>query len=285
MKKGIIAVLTIILMYSPIWGQNPLYFTFEQDTNYQKYFYVDSSAANNIWQIGKPHKAIFDSAYSFPNALVTDTLNTYPINNSSSIIIWQRASAPVIGLHFYYQTNTDTLVDFGKIEVSGDKGLTWTTINYWYGQTPVFSGNSKGWKTAAFEIGIFYFNLQYGDTALFKFSFTSDSIDTHKDGWMIDNLYILHSAGVGINEILNSNEILNITPNPFSQSTQITLNQSYHNIALAVYDIQGKQVAQQQYADSDKIQLSRNQLSNGLYFLKLTLDDKAVETGKIVVRE
>jgi hypothetical protein len=76
-----------------------------------------------------------------------------------------------------------------------------------------------------------------------------------------------------------------ISPNPFSQSAQITLYQTYHNIALAVYDIQGKQVAQQQYTDCDKIQFSRNQLSNGLYFLKLTLDDKGVETGKVVISE
>jgi hypothetical protein len=75
------------------------------------------------------------------------------------------------------------------------------------------------------------------------------------------------------------------SPNPFTQSTQISLNQTYHNIALAVYDIQGKQVAQQQYTDCDKIQLSRKQLSNGLYFLKLTLDDKEVETGKIIISE
>jgi len=82
-----------------------------------------------------------------------------------------------------------------------------------------------------------------------------------------------------------SNNVKSISPNPFSQSTQITLNQKYHSIALVVYDIQGKQVAQQQYADCDKIQLSRNQLSNGLYFLKLTLDDKSVETGKMVISE
>jgi hypothetical protein len=89
---------------------------------------------------------------------------------------------------------------------------------------------------------------------------------------------------VGIENVQKDN-FFDISPNPFSQSTQITLNKTYHNIALAVYDSRGKQVAQQQYKDCDKIQLSRNQLSNGLYFLKLTLDDKAVETGKMVISE
>jgi hypothetical protein len=88
----------------------------------------------------------------------------------------------------------------------------------------------------------------------------------------------------GIGQLSKIDDI-KIFPNPFTQSTQISLNQSYHNIILSVYDIQGKQVAQQQYADCDKIQLNRNGLGNGMYFLKLTLDDKAVETGKIIISE
>jgi len=39
--------------------------------------------SNNIWQIGKPHKHYFDSAYSKPNVLVTDTSKAYPVNDTS----------------------------------------------------------------------------------------------------------------------------------------------------------------------------------------------------------
>ncbi len=78
---------------------------------------------------------------------------------------------------------------------------------------------------------------------------------------------------------------LNISPNPFTQSTQITLPQTYHSIALAVYDIQGKLLMQQNCTGCSQIQLNRNGLNSGLYFLKLTLDDRWVETGKVVVRE
>ena len=48
---------------------------------------IDTSNAGNIWQIGQPDKAIFDSAFSAPNAIVTDTVNYYPINDSSSFIL------------------------------------------------------------------------------------------------------------------------------------------------------------------------------------------------------
>ena len=48
-----------------------------------KYILIDTTIDNNIWQIGKPSKSLFSSALSSPNAIITDTSNTYPINNES----------------------------------------------------------------------------------------------------------------------------------------------------------------------------------------------------------
>ena len=44
--------------------------------------HLDTSR-QNIWQIGAPHKHYFDSAYSKPNIIVTDTSLPYPVNNTS----------------------------------------------------------------------------------------------------------------------------------------------------------------------------------------------------------
>jgi hypothetical protein len=77
----------------------------------------------------------------------------------------------------------------------------------------------------------------------------------------------------------------NISPNPFTTSTQITLDKTYHHISLSLYDIQGKLMMEKEYADCNQIQLNRNGLNNGMYFIKLTLDYRWVETGKIVVSE
>jgi hypothetical protein len=107
----------------------------------------------------------------------------------------------------------------------------------------------------------------------------------NQDGESIFSNDACASTLASIDEIPVKIEQIIAYPNPFTRYTQITLPKTYHNIALAVYDIQGKLVAQQQYKDCNQIQLNRNQLSNGLYFLKLTLDDKAVETGKIVISE
>ncbi len=87
-----------------------------------------------------------------------------------------------------------------------------------------------------------------------------------------------------IKKIKSGSNII-LSPNPFSTTTQITLSQTYHHISLSVYDIQGKLVSQNQYKDADKIQLTRKGLNNGMYFLKLVLDDKDVATGKVVVSD
>ena len=93
---------------------------------------------------------------------------------------------------------------------------------------------------------------------------------------------VFDSLSTQINEN-NSPNSYSISPNPFTQSTQITLPQTYRSITLEVYNLQGQQVAQYQYADCNKIQLQRNHLGSGLYFLKLTGDDGVVRTGKVVV--
>jgi hypothetical protein len=140
-------------------------------------------ASQNIWQIGEPQKAFFNQAYSVPNAVVTDTLNYYPVNNASSFDLyvgefnmggmWGWNYPYDIFIDFRHKFDTDTLMDGGYITVSWDKGLTWMNIindsvyfgehpnwnflpfggnpnlyspdNVLFNGEPGFSGNSGGW--------------------------------------------------------------------------------------------------------------------------------------------
>lgn len=52
------------------------------------YLQIDTTSSNNIWQVGQPSKTFFDSAYSPVNAIVTDTINSYPVNNHSAFDIY-----------------------------------------------------------------------------------------------------------------------------------------------------------------------------------------------------
>ena len=90
-------------------------------------------------------------------------------------------------------------------------------------------------------------------------------------------------ASVESNEPSSDN--LNIFPNPITTSATISLNQAYHKLNLAIYDLQGKIILQNLYNDCSQILLKCDQLNKGMYFLKLTMDDNWTETAKIVVGE
>jgi hypothetical protein len=91
---------------------------------------------------------------------------------------------------------------------------------------------------------------------------------------------------VGINEnLLTPNSNFTLSPNPFSHSTRISLGQTYKDIALEVYNLQGQRVAENHYAACREITLQRNGLRQGMYFLKLTLDGRMVETRKMMISD
>jgi hypothetical protein len=105
--------------------------------------------SQNIWQIGAPQKTYFNSAYSVPDAMMTDTSNFYPVNNVSSfdLYVGQFNMGATSGwcypydifIDFRHKFDTDTLMDGGYITVSWDKGLTWMNIindSVYFGEHP-----------------------------------------------------------------------------------------------------------------------------------------------------
>ncbi|MEI6765795.1 MAG: hypothetical protein WCM76_09155 [Bacteroidota bacterium] len=103
-----------------------------EDTATLKYVRIDTANHTNIWQIGKPSKIVFDSAYSATDAILTDTALPYPVNNHSSFTItiksydWFWGSPSWHG--FYSKYDTDPGHDGGYIDVSYDGGANWQNI-------------------------------------------------------------------------------------------------------------------------------------------------------------
>ncbi|MFI5220854.1 MAG: hypothetical protein ACHQK8_00905, partial [Bacteroidia bacterium] len=168
MKKIFLPFFLLFMLVSKMsYGQLLRAINFETK-NYSNLLFIDTSNHKNIWQIGKPNKSKFDSAYSKPNALVTDTLNPYPINDTSRFIIKNSIGYGYLGtsLGFYYKLNTDSLKDFGMIEISMDSGSHWYDIIsndsichfaiWWPYTKPVLTGNTNGW--AMFQLGLSHFS-------------------------------------------------------------------------------------------------------------------------------
>jgi len=99
------------------------------------YPYLEVDTSNqNIWQIGTPNKAFFDSAYSAKNAIITDTVNYYPIDNISyfDLLIGAFNFNDLYPWNIYvgikHKYDTDTLKDGGFITISYDNRTTWMNI-------------------------------------------------------------------------------------------------------------------------------------------------------------
>src|SRR5258706_3176828 len=132
MKKFLCVLFFAAFVNAPAFSQG--YYTADFDTSTSLPWRIDTSLAGNIWQTGPPQKIIFDSAYSAPNVIVTDTLNPYPVNNRSSFIVtvtnamvFNSWNAIYLMVDFTHKYDTDSLHDGCFIELSLD-GVTWQNI-------------------------------------------------------------------------------------------------------------------------------------------------------------
>lgn len=273
--------------------------TFEEDYDCLDHLYIDTvSNPTNIWQIGSPQKQVFNAGVSQPNVLITDTINPYPINDTSSFVIAVISNGGMQYNHTttlsgYYFVDSDTLNDFGMIEFSPDNGTTWIDIindtvynltQNWDTEPPVLTGQSNEWKY--FQINLSqlgqYFAVTFDDTLLYKFTFISDSVHSGKDGLMFDSFY-LEDYVEGINE-LNAVTIPVIThPNPASNKITFSFsNPEMIEFRLSILDNQGREVFSKNITSDETIEPLN--FDSGLYtYRMLSKDQTKVATGKIVI--
>ncbi|MCG8411454.1 MAG: T9SS type A sorting domain-containing protein [Bacteroidales bacterium] len=301
MKKLLVLLLLIISVsvYSQRLDYSGYDINFEDTTQFVRIQIDTISNPNNVWQIGKPQKEIFTSAYSAPNAIVTDTINPYPINDTSSFII-KHIVPEMTGFCPYvakvagrYKIDSDTLTDFGIIEFSPDNGNVWINLltdtqyveQIWsYNEIPVLTGSLPGWNYFSASVAHFgpIYNIQPGDTVLYRFTFVSDSIQTNKDGLIFDNLYFQDWVE-GINKIKNQFNS-EIYPNPSSGITDIKFrNDKNEAFELTLFDSNGIFLFAAETNNSNKIRIDLSNYKSGIYFYKLlNKNNNMLSSGKIL---
>jgi hypothetical protein len=283
--------LSSFISFGQYLGDN-YYLNFEDSMDLHHVTVDTISNPNNIWQIGTPQKTIFSNASSIPNAIITDTINTYQSNDTSIFII----TNIVDGLGFDYPhtvilsgkyfVNSDTLTDFGTIEFSPDNGNTWldlindTLPIIWQSPIPILTGTSNGWLDFYVNIAKLgpIYNIQMFDTTLYRFTFISDSIQTNKDGLMFDDFEFVDYAE-GLEEIHN-NDIITIYPNPVENQLSIKINEINFKKTIQIINSQGEVIYDNKNFQNNYIDTKN--LDNGLYFLKYS-DTRALSIKKFVV--
>ncbi|UTW66821.1 T9SS type A sorting domain-containing protein [bacterium SCSIO 12643] len=260
------------------------------DTSNLDLIIIDTlSNPNNIWQIGKPQKGSFNSAYSDPNVMVTDTINPYPINDTSVFYLWyteHKEPGWWPTLEFKFKTDTDSLNDYGEIQFSPDKGSTWfkvednnpgISVNCNCNRNNPFTGRNLHWTDMFIGFGNWDDNYGYTDSILFKFIFYSDNIPDVKDGWIIDDIKMYDY----ISNIVEKNIELkiNINPNPAQETIRIQfLDPNIRDAQeLKIYSITGQLVIHQMI-NPPKSEINIETLEPGVYMY--TIGD---QRGKMVV--
>ena len=88
----------------------------------------------------------------------------------------------------------------------------------------------------------------------------------------------------GENEITEKS-LVSIFPNPFSSQTTLNIDKNLHNATLTVNNYFGQAVAQIKNINGRTITFDRGNLSSGLYFIRLTEDNKIIATEKVVIND
>lgn len=278
---------------------------------------IDTANSDNIWQIGKPQKEIFNSAHGGVKAIMTDTMRSYPANISSSFIYIVRfpySWTCNTSMEFWHKYDMDTLSDKGLIEASYDGGNSWFIAKdtsyvgpmysfFWwdmdfhdatgeYSAHPLTTtGKSEGWILSRFN-WVWYIPVKGTDTIILppdslmiRFTFVSDSMDSGREGWMIDEIVTASAYNqlcTGISE-QNRGFDIKVFPNPFSDRVTIEFSRELRGATLSVYNMLGTKVKDFQNLSDTSLTLLRDGLSAGMYYLIVSRDGQRLISRKLLI--
>ena len=292
MKNILILLLLSATCYSQI-RYDSYQITFDDTTHYGRLFIDTVSNPDNIWQIGSPQKGILNEASSPPNVIITDTINPYPINDTSTFKIIHRVDNGLVtryGMHVRgeFKVDCDSLKDFGMMEYSPDNGITWFDMIKdqsfdWDYEKPVLTGLSDWTYFSVFFDNLGY-DLEFGDTVQFRFTFISDSIQENRGGLMFDNLYFFDYFE-GINSQISNRFNSFGYPNPCDQWLNIKFeNNQQNSVNLEIIDNSGKIVSEVSGGEPGSFKIDISSFQSGNYFYRLVdHESNRVSFGSFII--
>ena len=104
------------------------------------------------------------------------------------------------------------------------------------------------------------------------------------DNYNYPELYITYPhSGVGIKKLSSLSSIL-LSPNPFTTTTTLTLQGTYHNPSLCIYNLLGQEVRSIPIGTNTQVTINREHLPMGMYFYKVIEENKdIIAIGKMIV--
>ncbi|MFZ6052046.1 T9SS type A sorting domain-containing protein [Halocola ammonii] len=100
------------------------------------------------------------------------------------------------------------------------------------------------------------------------------------------NLNCSETTGVD-SHFQDENESVTIFPNPFSTHTNIEFSNSINDgeVELYIYDVEGRKARVLKHFSGRKVELSRDNLPGGIYFIQLMQNNKTIATEKLIIMD
>ena len=249
-----------------------------EDLSYVK---IDTGI-NSGWEIGKTVK--FNSSFHNLNVICTGLTISYSVNTETTVefkLIGNYYGGAIL-VGFDHVINTDLGMDGGCIEILLPDSTRWIGLHeigieeftrdiYSINDTveslnaPGFSGLIEERDLIEFAIlanGLCDFNL-----CKIRFRFASDSIDSMKDGWLINDIWF-YSPYESVEDFRG--RYVQIYPNPFNHSTSIQFpNKSMDSYDLVIIDVSGNICQIINDISTSEYILEKGNLAPGLYFIEL----------------
>jgi murein tripeptide amidase MpaA len=241
-----------------------------------------SNYNNSDWEVTT-------SDYYSASSAITDSANGDYNNNTNSTIELTNeidlSNVTDASLSFYTKWSIEAGWDYVQFEISIDNGNTWIpqcgnytsagVANQNIEGEPMYDGNQSSWIKEEISLSDYI-----GESIRFRFQIVSDNYQT-EDGFYFDDFkveVINPSSTAGVNNTELNNVI--VYPNPFEDNFSVKIPNIYNEVTIALFTINGKLITQKKTTNSlTKINL--NNLSNGVYFIRITTNDN-VKTLKVI---
>lgn len=270
--------------------------------------YFDSTQSSGIWQIGKPQKTLFNSAYNSDFALLTDTLLNYIPSSSDTFYLGFSIYGNGTSIEFKHRYDLDSLHAFGNIELSADSGQTWrllhdsinpfylwsqqnnnigsygTEVNNLYtkhdllGNKNGFTGKSAGWINTMIMFPCYAIKKPW--ELYLRFNFSADSLALAGEGWMIDDI-IINSFGGECSDLKENATIpiINVYPNP-NRGEELRLSKAWEeNVKFKLYNLRG-QLAQEGSIAAFQHSIPLKKMQSGFYSLQFFKEEQLIGITK-----
>lgn len=179
--------------------------------------------------------------------------------------------ASVIGSAWIDRGPSSTLMDFASYQVFYQKAndTLWTAITSLI-TSEVRNNQLVSWNTYGLVSGNYNLKVTLHDNL-------GDSVEAVKQVNLLPAI-LLSSGDLDI-----KNNFINIYPNPFCRQTILQADNQLTNAILTVDNCIGQTVKQILNISGQTVTLHRDNLPSGLYFVRLTQDNKVIATNKLLI--